>query len=108
MPTPPTHLLRQADSHSLTVRWSDGREDQLPYAFLRGKCCCAGCVHEITGEQLLDPATVALDIDLPDMNLIGNYAIKFRWSDGHDQGLYTWPYLRELGEQYRGPEDSDS
>ncbi|MBC8351456.1 MAG: DUF971 domain-containing protein [Planctomycetes bacterium] len=93
---PPTHILRQPETHTLLLRWADGNEHVLPYAFLRRKCCCAGCIHEITGEQLLDPATVPEDLDLPHMNLVGNYAIKFRWSDDHDQGLYTWQYLREL------------
>lgn len=92
----PTHLLRQPEIKSLLVRWPDGGENIFPYAFLRRKCCCAGCIHEITGEQLLDPATVSEDLDLPDMQLVGNYAIKFRWSDNHDQGLYTWAYLRQL------------
>lgn len=93
---PPTHLLRQPGSHSLLIRWPDGTENTLRYAFLRRKCCCAGCIHEITGEQLLDPASVPDDLELPDMKLVGNYAIKFRWSDNHDQGLYTWDYLKQL------------
>ncbi len=28
----------------------------------------------------------------------GNYAIKLVFSDGHDSGIYTWPYLKELGD----------
>jgi DUF971 family protein len=28
--------------------------------------------------------------------LVGNYAIRIRFSDGHDTGLYTWKYLREI------------
>jgi DUF971 family protein len=30
--------------------------------------------------------------------LVGNYALRIQWSDGHDTGLYTWKYLRELDE----------
>lgn len=95
---PPTHILRQPESKSLLLTWPDGGEHNVPYVYLRQKCCCAGCIHEITGELLLDPESVPKDLDLPEMNLVGNYAIKFRWSDGHDQGLYTWAYLRELAE----------
>jgi DUF971 family protein len=30
---------------------------------------------------------------------VGNYAIKLIFDDGHDTGLYSWSYLRELGAQ---------
>ena len=29
----------------------------------------------------------------------GNYAIRIGFDDGHDTGIYTWTYLRELGER---------
>ena len=28
--------------------------------------------------------------------LVGNYAVRIRFSDGHDTGLYAWKLLREL------------
>jgi len=28
--------------------------------------------------------------------LVGNYAMKIEWSDGHDSGIYSFQYLREL------------
>ncbi|MBU2987740.1 DUF971 domain-containing protein [Saccharophagus degradans] len=31
---------------------------------------------------------------------LGNYAIKLIYSDGHDSGIYSWGYLKELGENY--------
>jgi hypothetical protein len=30
---------------------------------------------------------------------VGRYAVRIRFSDGHDTGLYTWSLLRELAEQ---------
>jgi DUF971 family protein len=32
------------------------------------------------------------------MQLVGNYALRIHWSDGHHQGLYTWRHLRDLCE----------
>jgi DUF971 family protein len=29
---------------------------------------------------------------------VGNYAARIVFDDGHDTGLFTWAYLRELGE----------
>lgn len=31
-----------------------------------------------------------------DAEFVGNYAIRIRFSDGHDTGLYSWKYLREI------------
>jgi DUF971 family protein len=28
----------------------------------------------------------------------GNYAVRIVFDDGHDSGIYTWKYLKELGE----------
>ena len=28
--------------------------------------------------------------------MVGNYALRLRWSDGHDSGIYSFAYLREL------------
>ena len=37
------------------------------------------------------------DIQINNIELIGNYAIKIIFSDGHDSGLYTWEKLLEFG-----------
>jgi DUF971 family protein len=29
--------------------------------------------------------------------VVGNYAIRFEFSDGHKTGLYTYEFLRQLG-----------
>jgi DUF971 family protein len=45
------------------------------------------------------PANVAMQsgpITATDAEFVGNYAIKIRFSDGHDTGLYSWAYLREI------------
>jgi DUF971 family protein len=31
-----------------------------------------------------------------DAELVGNYALRIRFSDGHDTGIYSWAYLREI------------
>tara|TARA_R110002020_G_scaffold45849_2_gene130835 strand:- start:35 stop:229 length:195 start_codon:yes stop_codon:yes gene_type:complete len=36
------------------------------------------------------------DIQPENMELIGNYAVKILWSDGHSTGLYTWDYLKKI------------
>ncbi|HEX6960546.1 MAG TPA: DUF971 domain-containing protein [Lacipirellula sp.] len=79
----------------LHIVWSD-RTDALPFRYLRNECGCAQCVNEWTGERMLDPATVPADISIERMELVGNYAVRIYWTDGHYTGLYTWERLRAL------------
>jgi DUF971 family protein len=37
--------------------------------------------------------------------LVGNYALKIRFSDGHDTGIYSWSYLRSIDPAKEKPED---
>ena len=41
-----------------------------------------------------------------DMELVGSYAVRIRFSDGHNTGLYTWSYLRSLGTSEEGEDAS--
>lgn len=93
----PLDLKAVRDHGLLKVTWSDG-EAEFPFAFLRRECQCAHCVNEWTGERILDPRSVAESITIEKMDLVGSYAVRIDWSDGHNSGLYTWPRLRELRE----------
>lgn len=81
----------------LQVVWAD-REDRLPFRFVRGECGCAQCVNEWTGERMLNPADLPAEVAIEQMELVGSYALRIRWSDGHATGLYTWERLRRLGD----------
>lgn len=81
----------------MMISWPDGRSDSISFHALRSDCPCAACVDEMTGKRLLDPANVAASIEPVAVELAGNYALKIRWSDGHETGLYTWDHLRRLG-----------
>ena len=97
MTTPtPTNLQADTAGSALEISWSDHPTWKFPFHKLRDSCGCAHCIHEITGEKLLDPTTIPDDIHIQKMKLVGNYAVKISWSDGHDTGLYTWERLREL------------
>jgi DUF971 family protein len=40
--------------------------------------------------------TPAQNFTLDRVELAGNYALQLHWSDGHNSGIYSWEYLREL------------
>jgi len=87
--------IRRSDDHTIHILWADGHRSVFPTKMLRERCPCAGCVHELTGERLLDPRTVRADIRAEEIQLVGRYAIRIRWSDGHGTGIYTFERLRE-------------
>lgn len=77
----------------IVVTWSPDHVSTYPARMLRLACQCATCKDEFTGRALLDPGTVPEDMRADLVSLVGNYAIKIRWSDGHDTGIYTYEYL---------------
>jgi DUF971 family protein len=96
MSAPPTHLRALKDAGLLELDWADGSSSRLPLKLLRARCPCASCVDEISGERILDPATIPETIVPVKMGFSGNYALKITWSDGHSTGLYTWDLLAEI------------
>jgi DUF971 family protein len=95
----PKAIERLPAEQALLVQWHDGLERRLPLVPLRAQCMCARCVDEITGERIVDIEGIDPAISIVSMQLVGNYALKILWSDGHDTGLYTWEHLRRLCEQ---------
>ena len=85
----------------MTIRWSDGRVSVFAIHFLRSECTCARCVNEVTGLRILDPRTIADDLTVKDAQLVGRYGVKLVFSDGHDDGIYTWERLRELDDKQK-------
>jgi len=92
----PQDVHADTQRRELVLTWDDGQVQRLPFFFLRCWCRCARCEDEMTGARLLDPATIPEDIVVRDMQLVGNYAVRITWSDGHDTGLYTWKRLRSM------------
>ena len=99
MPIHPVHLDLKRDE-ALTVRWSDGRVSVYPVGYLRRLSPSADAQQ--TREALKDnPLTVLPSggggpLRAERLEPVGRYAIRLVFSDGHQTGLYTWAYLREI------------
>lgn len=86
----------------VAIRWGDAAETFHRMDRLRSLSPSA----ETSGERdLLGRELVATDKDrdfsgvtVLGWNLVGNYAIQFRFSDGHNTGLYSYEYLREIAD----------
>ena len=95
MSASPKSILR-SDPTRVVITWQDDTTSVWTAAELRRECPCARCIHEITGQRLLDPTSVSDDTTQQDLALVGNYAVSMYFSDGHHTGIYTWKLLREL------------
>jgi Mrp family chromosome partitioning ATPase/DUF971 family protein len=86
----------------LHVQWPDGTENDVPGFVLRASCGCAQCVNEFTGEPILDAQSVPPDIEIQEMEPLGNYALSITWSDGHSSGIYSWELIRRIAKEQPG------
>ena len=98
----PVHLDLQRD-RALTVTWSDGRVSEYPVAYLR-RWSPAADAKALREQQERNPLTV-LPASVADQSgpltaesaeLVGNYALRITFSDGHQAGLFSWAYLRQI------------
>ena len=91
----PTQIIEESDS-AVSIKWSDDAETRYSAAQLRRSCPCAGCVNEWTGEKILNKESVADDLKFNYISIVGRYALNFHFSDGHDTGIFSFNYLRDL------------
>lgn len=94
LPTPAS--VAQAGADKLRIVWNDGHESTYSVRSLRLACRCAHCIEEFTGRPLLKADGVPADVKPIRISPVGRYALSFAWSDGHDSGIYTYEYLREI------------
>jgi ATP-binding protein involved in chromosome partitioning len=89
--------IGRANEHDVKIKWKDGHESVYPARELRLACPCAGCVEEMTGRPLIRSELVPDDVHPLSIVLVGRYAVKINWSDGHNTGFYTFEHLRKMG-----------
>jgi DUF971 family protein len=96
----PIHLdLNQ--SRGLSIEWSDGTTSFYPVAYLR-KMSPSADTKALRAEIARNPLTVLPagkntgPLTATNIEFVGNYAIRIHFSDGHETGIYSWKYLREI------------
>jgi DUF971 family protein len=92
--TTPTGIKAPHGSRVFEVRWADGVTQRYPHKILRGFCPCAGCQGHGGSIRFVD----GVDLELRKVGQVGNYALSLEWGDGHDAGIYSFTFLRRLGE----------
>lgn len=83
----------------LTITWGDQHASEYALRWLRANCPCATCREERRVAALQTDLLTLSSGPLPSTQiagaeLVGNYALRLRWTDGHDTGIYAFSLLR--------------
>jgi DUF971 family protein len=106
--TPKKVRVKKTEGTGVEIDWKDGHCSAWSFAWLRNACPCATChedrektgrapgVARLKEQKLLmmyEPPVTPIEV-----TPVGKYALKFKWSDGHESGIYSWEYLRRVCE----------
>jgi len=92
-------------SDLLRIAWDDGQSREYAVRELRDKCPCATCREKRNAPPPPSGGLTVLSfaetqpLRIVEMQPIGNYAYGIAFSDGHDTGIFTLEFLRELGQE---------
>ena len=94
-PTPAPEAVDVDRARSVTLTWSDGHVSEFGLEQLRRNCPCALCRNfRDRGRPAWSPLGAAGELRAEGAELVGNWGLQLRWSDGHETGIYTWSLLR--------------
>jgi DUF971 family protein len=104
--TPQKVRVMKTEGTGVAIEWKDGHASEWNFAWLRNACPCATCHEEREqsgrkpGEPKPKPQTLLVMYEPPvrplEVTPVGKYAVKFKWTDGHESGIYSWEYLRRV------------
>ncbi|MEM9065283.1 MAG: DUF971 domain-containing protein [Planctomycetota bacterium] len=99
VPDQPAKLDLKKD-RGLAIEWADGTSSYYPIAYLR-RLSPSADMKELRKQMDANPLTVLPSaaggaVEAIDAELVGNYAIRIRFNDGHQTGIFSWQYLREI------------
>ncbi len=92
----PTELRVSKDRRVLNVTFDDGQSYGLPAEMLRVLSPSAEVQGHGPGQKVTVPGKQ--NVAIASLTPTGNYAVRINFDDGHGSGIFTWTYLRELGE----------
>ncbi|CAN5302557.1 DUF971 domain-containing protein [soil metagenome] len=95
-PTPES-ITVHGQSRVLEIGFSDGAHFRIPFELMRIYSPSAEVQGHGPGQEVLQ--TGKRNVELADLEPVGNYAVKPVFSDGHESGIFSWDLLYQLGSQ---------
>jgi len=94
--------VEQISDQAIAIKWDDDTESVFFAEKVRRQCPCASCKDEAEDKPKANPFKILKanpnNVVFKSWEMIGRYAIRFTFSDGHDTGIYTYETLKEIGE----------
>jgi DUF971 family protein len=97
----PRNIEVDLKGRQVRITWADEYHSVYPLDYLRQICPCATCNAQRRNQdplRILKPDQIVtkaeLQADRP-VEMVGNYALQFFWTDGHNAGIYSFEFLRE-------------
>ena len=94
----PTELRYDSAARSLRVAFDNGQAFDLPAEYLRVESPSAEVQGHGPGQRQTVPGR--RHVGVLDMEPVGRYAVRIKFDDLHDTGIFSWAYLHRLGEEY--------
>ncbi|HUX92171.1 MAG TPA: DUF971 domain-containing protein [Ignavibacteriaceae bacterium] len=92
-------IIKVLDKKNLFINWEDGSESLIDLKKLRRLCPCATCASQRDKQsKSFIPVFNERQSTISSIKEIGNYAISISWKDGHNTGIYEFPFLKNLSE----------
>jgi DUF971 family protein len=91
----PTEIRLKSAEKLLEIDFDDGRKFRLPAEYLRVESPSAEVQGHGPGQKTLVAGRA--HVGILGLEPVGNYAVRIKFDDLHDTGIYSWAYLYELG-----------
>ena len=91
----PTEIKLHQASRAMELTFADGTSFRMPYEYLRVYSPSAEVRGHGPGQETLQVGK--REVTIAEVEPVGHYAIRPKFSDGHDTGIYSWEYLHDLG-----------
>ena len=89
--------IKISEDKYLWIKWSDETESKIGLQKLRELCPCATCLAERENQsKSYIPLIQKNQQTVEGLEIVGNYAIKIKWRDGHSTGIYEYSFLKNL------------
>jgi DUF971 family protein len=90
-------LIKVIDRKKIFIKWDDNTESEIGLVKLRKHCPCATCLVEREKQsKSYIPVLNENQLKIASINQVGSYAIGISWKDGHNTGIYEYPFLKKL------------
>jgi DUF971 family protein len=93
----PESITVHGASRVLEVGFSGGQRFRIPFELMRIYSPSAEVQGHGPGQEVLQ--TGKRDVEIVQLEPVGNYGVKPSFSDGHDSGIFSWDYLFFLGSE---------